>query len=73
MAGLGSETGSGNEAHRAPGESGQAEGADVPERPYEEFQPDAPRPYPHPKSPDEEAAGAQRNQVKRIGNDPGPG
>ena len=27
MAGRGSETGSGNEAHRAPGESGQAEGA----------------------------------------------
>lgn len=27
MAGRGSEAGSGNEAHRAPGESGQAEGA----------------------------------------------
>jgi hypothetical protein len=27
MAGRGSETGSGNEAHRAPGESGNAEGA----------------------------------------------
>lgn len=27
MAGRGSETGSGNEAHRAPGESGQAEGS----------------------------------------------
>jgi hypothetical protein len=72
MAGQGSETGASNEAHRAPGESGQAEGASVPERPYEEFQPDAPRPYPHPK-PGEEAGWEQRDQVKRIGNDPGPG
>ena len=29
MAGRGSETGSGNEAHRAPGESGNAEGAGI--------------------------------------------
>lgn len=73
MAGQGSETGSGNEAHRAPGESGTAEGADRAERPFRDFRPDTPRPYPHPKSPDEEAAGLQRDQVRRIGNDPGPG
>ncbi|MEK0082552.1 hypothetical protein [Benzoatithermus flavus] len=73
MAGQGSEAGAGNEAHRGPGESGQAEGAFVPERPYEDFQPDVPRPYPHPETPDEEAAGSQRDKVERIGNDPGPG
>lgn len=73
MAGRGSESGSGNEAHRAPGESGNAEGADHPEQPFRDYRPDTARPYPHPKSPDEEAAGRQRDQVRRIGNDPGPG
>jgi hypothetical protein len=64
----GSETGSGNEAHRGLGESGNAEGAAVPVRPNQDYKPETPRPYPHPNSPDEEAAGAQRDQVKRIGS-----
>lgn len=68
--GQGSESGSGNEAHRGLGKSGDAEGADVPVKPYRDYQPEAPRPYPHPKSPDEEAGGPQRDKVRRIG--PGP-
>lgn len=71
--GQGSESGSGNEAHRAPGESGNAEGVAVPERPYRDFEPEVPRPYPHPKKPEDEAGAGQRDQVRRIGNDPGPG
>ena len=67
MAGRGNDAGRGNEAHRGPGESGTEQGDHVPERPYEDFQPDVPRPYPHPASPDEEAAGKQRGQVRRIG------
>jgi hypothetical protein len=63
----GSEVGSGNEAHRSPGESGNAEGANVPVQPYVDYQPDVPRPYPHPSSPDEEAAGNTRDKVRRIG------
>ena len=70
MAGRGSETGSGNEAHRAPGESGNAEGANVPLEPYRDYQPEVPRPYPHPEKPEDEAGGRQRDQVDRVG--PGP-
>jgi hypothetical protein len=63
----GSDTGRGNEGHRGPGESGTERGDDVPERPYRDFDPVVPRPYPHPATPDEEAGGAQRDQVVRIG------
>jgi hypothetical protein len=68
--GKGSEAGSGNEAHRGLGESGNAEGAALPAEPYRDHRPEAPRPYPHPRSPDEEAAAAQRDRVRRVG--PGP-
>ena len=40
----GSEAGSGNEAHRAPGESGQAEGVGYAERAFADVQPDPDRP-----------------------------
>ena len=38
--GRGSEAGSGNEAHRAPGEAGQAEGEGYAERAFADVQPD---------------------------------
>jgi hypothetical protein len=41
--GRGSETGSGNDAHRSPGESGQAEGAGYARRLFPEPDPDHPR------------------------------
>jgi hypothetical protein len=43
LGGRGSETGSGNDAHRSPGESGQAEGAGYAQRLYPDPDPDHPR------------------------------
>ena len=67
--GRGSETGSGNEAHRGPGESGQAEGANYAKRVFpEDNQPDPNHPR---SSSDTVATGDSRrhdekDEVERI-------
>lgn len=59
--GRGSETGSGNDAHRSPGESGQAEGAGYARRLF----PEDPQPDPdHPRS---ESSGNNMSESRRRG------
>jgi hypothetical protein len=56
--GRGSEAGSGNEAHRAPGEGGQAEGQGYAERAYGDVQPDPN----HPRSRSQRPSGREGSE-----------
>lgn len=69
MAGLGSETGSGNEAHPAPGESGTAEGADraSPTTPANlPPNPDHPRSDPGQRAPEASRRRGPEDEIERI-------
>jgi hypothetical protein len=65
LGGRGSETGSGNDAHRSPGESGQAEGAGYAQRLYPI--PTRTTRAPSPRAPPPAPAGAAARRTRSSG------